>query len=124
MTTNYSVIADREKLDAFIAWLPELKPSEVYYCSLMARNKYAKDSGIGHIASDKKQCKRFTSVKDRLVEKLWQLETEVGSYTVKSGLVVPQEALAAYITVNPRDTVKATRHALRLQAEEMLKEST
>lgn len=113
---NYTVIADLPRLEAFAAWLPVTQPQELFYVALLARNKYAKAAGIGTFNSDRYQCKRFLTTADRLVDKIRQLECPLGSYRLKS-IEVPQEALALYITPNPRDTVKATRGALVKFAE-------
>ena len=114
--SNYTVIADLPRLEAFINWLPATKPEEMFYVALLARNKYAKAAGIGTFNSDRYQCKRFLSTGDRLLDKIKQLECPVGSYRLKS-IEIPQEALALYITPNPRDLVKATRGALVKFAE-------
>lgn len=114
---NYTIITDEPILRGFATWLPRLAPGETYYVGVFARNKYAKAAGIGTFNSDKHHCKRFTTTPERLVEKLRQCETPVGSYVVKSGIVVPQEAIACYISANPRDMVKATRYALVRFAE-------
>lgn len=98
---NYKIITDEAVLRAFIDWLPVLEDSEVYYVSLLARSKYS-----AAITSDKQQLKRFTSRKEDLFNKIWQLECPVGAYTHK-GKPVPQEALAIYISPNPRSMYDA-----------------
>ena len=106
---NYKVINDEQLLKDFIAWLPECNEQEQYYISLLARSKYL--SGDAAIKSDKQQLKRFTSRKDMMFDKIRQLECAAGSYR-QNGNAIPQEALALYITVNPRDLWKATYSSL------------
>lgn len=101
MAETYKVIADLPELERFVAWLPVLKPDEVFYVTLLARSKYV-DGVVGWTTnSDRKQCARFLTTTDRLIEKLRKTEIAVGGYTTK-GVEIPQAALAAYITPNPR----------------------
>lgn len=103
---NYNIIRDEEELRNFIAWLPELQYNEIYYFSLFARKKY-----FSILKSDKSQLKRFTSRKDLMLSKIKQLQCEIGSY-VQDQISIPNEALALYISSNPRNLEKATKNAL------------
>lgn len=112
--TNYKIITDIGELTKFVEWLPDLGVSETFYLCLFARSKYVRDLddvNLPHIRSDKAQLKRFTSNKERLIDKIKQLECPVGSYKQKD-TIVPQEALALYITINPRCFIKANQKSI------------
>lgn len=101
---TYQIIRDREQLEAFVRFLPDLQADEVYYVSLLARNKWIKTTGI--TISSQVQLKRFQATKQTLVNKLEQMEVAFGAYLDK-GKPVPEEALGVYITPNPRSLTQA-----------------
>ena len=121
MKENYKIIMDETVLDSFINFLPELRTTdEKFYVCLFARSKYLTEEQKGqmsHIKSDKAQLKRVVADKKSLKTKLKQMECPVGSYIQYKTNVpdnpVPQEALAVYITINPRSLGLATRNSLK-----------
>jgi hypothetical protein len=102
---NYTIIADGDELRNFIDWLPELEPGEQFYVALFARKKYLPNHTA--LAHDKTQLKRFTATKENLFHKLWQLEVPIGAYQGLLGWGIPQESLAVYISLNPRNLKRA-----------------
>jgi hypothetical protein len=107
--STYQIITDETALKDFINWLPDNAEHEAYYCCLFMRKKYCKD--VPWIKSDKGQLKRFVSTKERLFDKIAQLECKVGAYKF-DGNDVPQESLALYVSPNPRDLWHATMRSI------------
>lgn len=109
---NYNILIDEDELNRFIEWLPDLEEHEIYYLALFTRKKYTTNDQHPWIKADKNHLKRFTSIKERMVDKIRQLECPLGSYTMKGKggdtFVVPQETLILYISPNPRNLFKAT----------------
>lgn len=109
---NYQIVSDEKELDSFIEWLPDLSESEILYCALFCRKKYASSGEHPWVKADRNHLKRVTSTKERLKAKLYQMECPIGRYTTKGKgggeFVVPQESLVVYCHPNPRDLWKAT----------------
>lgn len=116
MSMNYKIIQDEQAFRNFIDWLPELEDNEKFYCSLFARKKYGQDLIK---SNDKAQLKRFLSNKERLYDKVKQLEVEVGAYRLKDR-VAPPESLVLYINPNPRNLKRATYDSI-IKLTELLK---
>lgn len=114
LMSHYKIILDEGIFNEFIQWLPELQINERLYVCLFARKKYCAE--VKYIKTDKAQCKRFLSSKEELYNKIKQLEVPINSYVLK-GTTIPQEALALYISINPRDLNQATRTSLVKFAE-------
>jgi hypothetical protein len=115
--TNYKIIADEQKLDEFIEWLPELKPSEGYYLQLFGRKKYLES---GTIQSGQQSLNRFVCKKERIKDKIKQMEIPVGLYRNRD-IVLPQECLCLYICPNPRCHEKAAKNLLKTLADKITK---
>lgn len=113
---NYQVVVDEKEFQKFVEWLPPLEKEECHYVALIARDKYIRELNVGTFNSDKHQCSRFVTSTERLLLKLKQCETGVGNYSVK-GVEIPQEALAAYMTINPRGQTKAAKWLLKRLAD-------
>lgn len=105
----HQIVRDEAKLKEFIDWLPELNTNEVFFLCLQARKKYMPSLK----ANDKTQLKRFVSTKKRLLDKIRQLECPVGSYVTNDGTPIEDEAIALYITLNPRDMKKAAFNSIK-----------
>lgn len=106
------LIKNLQELEKFLKILPECKENEQYYIALFARKKYFPG---GFLINDKSQLSRKTATKDRIIEKIKQME--VPYYF--NGKLIPEEALALYITPNPRDLWRAGLQTLKEIAEKV-----
>lgn len=107
---NYKIVANEEKLQEFIDFLPDLGEDQKFYISLICRKKYF--VGENKVKADKGQLFSGTATKQNLINKLRRLEVAVGVYKFED-TPCPQEALAMYITPTPRDLIKATKQAAK-----------
>jgi hypothetical protein len=114
---NYKIIYNQEKLQQFIDWLPDLLPNEQYYVALLARKKYNPETGL---KADKAQLKRFISTKERLIQKIKQLELPLDLYE-SGNTVVSQDNLAIYITPNPRDLHQSSLVLMKEISERLIR---
>lgn len=114
---NYKIITNEKNLRDFIDFLPELSLNEIYYVTLLARNKYC-----GDVKLNKTQIKRFVSKKEHLFDDIKELEVELGAYKSK-GEPIPQEALALYITPNPRCLKTATKLLVKELIDDLCSEN-
>src|SRR5690606_10600479 len=116
--TNYKIVKDKDELQKFIDFLPDLNPNEKFYCSLFARKKYGATEGL---KADKCQLKRFTTTKERMYRDFKKLEVALGSYEI-DGIPINQDSLVLYITPNPRNMRKAALEVLRTLATDVADE--
>ncbi len=105
---NYKIITDEAKLDEFLTLLPDTTPEEVYYICAFGRHKYCADFPN---TKDSGQLARVIARKSELKEKIHKLEVPLGTY-IRNGVAAPQEAIAIYIGLNPRNLPKANRNLL------------
>lgn len=103
--SRYQVIADLQRLQDFIDFLPDEKHDEVYFMSLMARCK----SGVlpkvknSEIYGTKRAVK-----KNNIIRCLREYEIPIGGYT-RDGIEIQQDHLSPYITINPRSLSSASK---------------
>lgn len=117
--SHHRIIRSVSSLNTFIEWLPDLRQHERFYLCLQARKKYMPSLS----SNDKTQLKRFVASKQNLFEKINQLECPVGAYKTRRGVVIPDEAMALYININPRCLRKATFAAVRSMIDLIEKEN-
>lgn len=103
---NYKIIQDINQLENFInKVLPNSTVGEgqQFYVSLLGRNKW---NPTPEWKGDQAQIKRFTSSKDRLIDKIRALECKQGTY--KNGNIeISEKNLGLYIMPNIRSMKKA-----------------
>lgn len=113
---NYKIITNKDILQNFINWLPDTPKGQQFYICLFARKKYLLNS---FLTNDKSQLKRVCASKDRIFQKIKQMECEIGNYTHNDN-PIPNEALALYITPNTRDLVKAGLNMMKEIAQKTI----
>lgn len=103
------LVVDKTQFDYFVNLLPELRPGEVYFVSLSARNKYLTPEERVYYALGRTEMYARTVVKSKAdfplaMEKL----AAADSYrTTKNGMRVPAHCRVVYVNINPSDMVGA-----------------
>ena len=99
---HYKIILCEKKLNKFIDFLPELNNHECYYFTLFARNKYLNSDE--KLALNNLTLKRFTVFKkEHIKNRIEQLEVKKGLYLDKNNKSIPEECLALYMGINPKN---------------------
>lgn len=99
---NYKIILCEDELNKFINFLPNLDKNECYYFTLFARNKYL--NGNKKLSLNNFTLKRFiVSKKEQIKNRIERLEIKKGLYLDKNNDPIPEECLALYIGINPRN---------------------
>ncbi len=91
----------------------ELKPSEVHFMSLSARNKYLTEEerklyALGRTEMFSRSIVRFNGW-EKFLSTVRKYETDEGAYITKNNMNMPSKATVCYFNINPSDSLKAYR---------------
>lgn len=105
----YQVIYDSEQINQFAELFLPTKDHLVINLSLVARKKYAPELPdqvyiLQRVIVGSEQDRE--KAKNNLHRHVMRLETPIGSYVDKNEKAIPNEALALYAFIDPKDTVK------------------
>lgn len=118
----YKIIHDEEQVRRFYReCLPRLKPTEVYFLSMSARNKYLNDDerkkyDLGRTEMYAKSIIRHDS-EDEFVKHIRRLECDERGYTTRTGEAIPQKCMVCYANIDPSSTTKALQAFMKLIGE-------
>jgi hypothetical protein len=109
---SVKILADEEELKWFFDNVyPQLKPQEIIFLSLSARNKYLTDEEKDYyqLGSSEMFSKTIVREKDwnRFIRTIRKLECDERGYTTKNNLPIPSKCMVCYININPSNTLKA-----------------
>lgn len=115
MNEYIKIVYDEEELKWFFDnVLPELSPTEVYFISLSARNKYLSKKEREFYALGRTEMFQKTIVRKREWEKfkrtVYKFECNEKGYTTKNDMPIPQKTMVCYININPSDTLVALKN--------------
>lgn len=118
----YEIIHDEEQVRQFYReCLPRLKPTEVYFISMAARNKYLSDKeraeyNLGRTEMYAKTIIRHDS-EDEFVKHIRRLECDERGYTTRTGEPIPQKCMVCYVNIDPSSTPKALQAFMKVVNE-------
>lgn len=116
----WNFIYDENELCKLLNILKPLKDNETYFALSCARNKYLEDKNIkmrNTEVLDRKLIRELT--KEKLIKNITKLGIPENFYGSKEGQPYPFESYVLYITVNPRDMVKATYKCMNNMSQMM-----
>ena len=118
----YEIIHDEEQVRQFYReCLPRLKPTEVYFISMAARNKYLDDAereryNLGRTEMYAKTIIRHDT-EDEFVKHIRRLECDERGYTTRTGEPIPQKCMVCYANIDPSSTPKALQSFMQVVNE-------
>lgn len=118
----YRIIHDEEQVRQFYReCLPRLKPTEVYFISMAARNKYLDDAereryNLGRTEMYAKTIIRHDT-EDEFVKHIRRLECDERGYTTRTGEPIPQKCMMCYANIDPSSTPKALQSFMQVVNE-------
>lgn len=118
----YKIIHDEKELKYFYDnILPPLEPTDTYFVSLSARNKYLSEEErkILELGRTEMFCKSIIRVRDwnRFLRTIRKFECNKGGYTTKNNSSIPEKAIVCYININPSNTLQAIMKFKQVLAE-------
>lgn len=123
MVDEYNhIIASVEELKYFFdEVLKPLGPTEVFFLSLSARNKYLSEEKRDYYHLGRSEMFAKSIVREysweRFLRTIRRFECHREGYLTQNGLPIPSEALVCYININPSETLKVIREFDRILSE-------
>lgn len=113
MESNYySFIYDEEEVKFFFDnILPDLAPTEVYFLSLSARNKYLTQEEREKYDLGRTEMFSKTIVRERdwfkFLRKIRRMECHKDGYLTRTGYSIPEKCIICYVNINPSNILTA-----------------
>lgn len=108
---SYNLIWSEEEIKKFFDnVLPELLPTEVYFVSLSARNKYLTEEERVSLELGRTEMFERKIIRKRdwnkFIRTVKKFNSMKGSYTTKNNSFIPEKCIVVYININPSDVLK------------------